>query len=324
MLSNPHPSAPAVARAAVLEDIRHYECWRGLRAKISEINHRSSSAYEASWLLDDKVAAKRVFAQLGARVPRTLAFVEEGGDVDAFISHVGNFDEFVLKPNHLAMGTGVLILRRVGGDRFVDPAGVKYGMLQLTSHVEYLLDKPTKGAARVGVLLEERIRPEPGLNASNPFADTIVDLRLYLVYQTIPFGKLRVPTVKSRGLGNTSQGAVGFHVDDDGVIGVTTHMHRCAERHPDTGTRMVGERMPRWDEIREIAARISMHFEVPFHSVDLTIDDRGRPCVIECTRLPELCTFTWSGAQYLVEYINQVERRIRGPLPCPKKHNHSQ
>src|SRR5436309_3088112 len=70
--------------------------------------------------------------------------------------------------------------------------------------------------------------------------------------------RLRLPTKLSGGRANLHQGAVGAGVDL--ATGVTTSAvlrDRAAERHADTGERVVGFRVPHWGDILALARTVS-------------------------------------------------------------------
>ena len=99
----------------------------------------------------------------------------------------------------------------------------------------------------------------------------------------------RVPTRRSGGRANLHQGALGFGIDL--VSGRTTQVirgNRSVSVQPDTNRPLAPVTVPHWDRILELAVRAAGCFELGYLGVDLIVDRRAGPLVIELNARPGL------------------------------------
>src|SRR5262249_15683519 len=69
---------------------------------------------------------------------------------------------------------------------------------------------------------------------------------------------LRLPTQESNGRANLHQGGIGTGVDlDTGVTNHAVQRNRFVARHPDTGSALVGLRVPYWREELEMSRKVA-------------------------------------------------------------------
>jgi len=289
-----------------LFDDEHHRFVHQLRWKVNELNNTDKKLYDDTQIFYDKQGFKGKLIEMGIKTAETYAFAHKIEHIEPMLEKINDFDEFVLKPNHQSIGKNILVLKRLpedGGFIFEDISGDKYNLETLREHIEFILTK-TDPYFR-GVILEERIRSHPDFNQWNPYADTITDLRLYCVFHTIPFAKLRVPTKESHGLGNTWQGASAFFVDGDGEIKDINYFRNTVRVHPDTKVSLIGEQIPFWEDICRISTKVSLRFKLPFHSVDLTVDEAGDVCVIESERIPLLSHLNRTSCEFLLNLMKK-------------------
>jgi len=163
------------------------------------------------------------------------------------------------------------------------------------------------------VIAEERIFIADQLKHLTVF-DGIVDFRIYLLYnkdftkKEVIYAKMRCPVKESKGMGNTAKGAIALFVGEDGVVSTTKVFTNTTTKYNKTDYN--GVRVPFWDQIKEKAEEVGALFKSPFHSVDLTINNKGEVIVIEGEKIPLL---RWHSpeesdriANHIIKYAEEV------------------
>jgi hypothetical protein len=99
----------------------------------------------------------------------------------------------------------------------------------------------------------------------------------------------RLPTRQSGGRANLHSGAVGAGISlSTGRITSATWGGIRVDVHPDTGVLLKGFKIPRWREVLEIASASSEASGLGFTGVDVALDARHGPVVMEVNRRPGL------------------------------------
>jgi alpha-L-glutamate ligase-like protein len=136
-------------------------------------------------------------------------------------------------------------------------------------------------------LVQQRVLLHPAFAAVS--YKGIPDVRV-IVYRNEPaMAMLRLPTRESGGRANLHQGGIGTGIDL--ATGFTHHAvqhNRMVDRHPDTGMPLVGLRVPHWQEIHDIARRVASATELGFVGVDVIVDARQGPMLLEANARPGL------------------------------------
>ncbi|WP_267640173.1 sugar-transfer associated ATP-grasp domain-containing protein [Haloarchaeobius amylolyticus] len=110
----------------------------------------------------------------------------------------------------------------------------------------------------------------------------------------VPLVVQRMGSDRSYPMDNFSQGGLNAEIDPEtGELSRATQLPESGspvwyEDHPDTGTRIAGERIPNWDHIRDRMLEIAAHCQhVPYVGWDvLPTDDEGRFVVVEGNSYP--------------------------------------
>jgi alpha-L-glutamate ligase-like protein len=267
---------------------------RRLRAEVLGLNRRNH-AYLFAWnvrarlpLVDDKRATKAALGAAGVPVPMLLDVCEVQAEVPALGARLAAREDFVLKPARGAGGAGIVVIvgRRAG--RFVKASGASVTRAALEIHACDVIGGAFSPVGRGdAVLVEERVIPEPVLAALAHRG--VPDIRV-LVFRGVPLlAMLRLPTRRSDGRANLHLGGVGVGIDlasgvtTSGVCGRTTLTH-----HPETGLPLAGTVVPVWEEILRLAARAADAVGLDFLGVDLVVDARHGPLVLELNARPGL------------------------------------
>jgi alpha-L-glutamate ligase-like protein len=197
-------------------------------------------------------------------------------------------EDFVLKPARGAGGSGIVVIVARTGDRFVRSSGATVGRRDLEAHACDVIAGAYSPAGRSDVVLvEERLVAEPAL-AALAFLG-VPDLRV-VVFRGVPLlAMLRLPTSGSDGRANLHLGGVGVGVDL--ATGTTTHAVRRGRRvltHPDLGVPIGGIAVPAWDDVLLLATRAADAIGLGFVGVDVVLDARYGPVVLELNARPGL------------------------------------
>src|SRR5262249_39470903 len=182
------------------------------------------------------------------------------------------------------------IVGMVGRDaaHFLRASGARVHRRTLEAHVcDILAGMYSVGGRQDVLLVEERIVPEP-LLAGLAYRG-VPDVRV-LVFRGVPvLAMLRLPTRRSDGRANLHLGGIGVGIDL--ARGETTSAvagRRPLAVHPDLGRPLGGVTLPAWDEILQLAVRAADAVELGLVGVDLVVDLRRGPLVLELNARPGL------------------------------------
>ncbi len=242
--------------------------------------------------VDDKLVTKEILRKNGVPTPRTLAIFERFGDLRRLPRVLEEaLEGFVVKPADASGGRGILVVRRGAAGRLGTPDRRGERSLdaeQITEHVAQILSG-LHGPARLveRAFIEELLEPEETLAALSYRG--LPDVRVLLLRCRPLLAMLRLPTRQSAGRANLHQGAVGAGIELES--GQTTHAivgNRSIDVHPDHATPIRGIRVPCWDEVLDLAERAAASVRLGYVGVDLCIDRRQGPLVIEINARPGL------------------------------------
>ena len=265
-----------------------------LRAEVLGLNRRNHgylfayNARERYHVVDDKLVTKHTLAAHGVPTPVLHARCDAQWRVRDLGARLGSIPEFVLKPARGAGGAGIVVIAGREAGRFVKASGATLTRAELEMHACDVIAGAYSPGGRGDVLLvEERLVPEPGIAALAYRG--MPDLRV-LVFRGVPvLAMLRLPTRRSDGRANLHLGGVGVGVDL--ASGRTTHAvlgRRPVDTHPDLGVPLVGVTLPLFDDVVALAARAADAVGLGFLGVDVVVDARRGPLVLELNARPGL------------------------------------
>jgi len=275
--------------------------WRDLAAAgVLGINARNSS-FTLKWnkrslypRVDDKLVTKELCVAAGIPIPRLLAVARIHFELRELRGILETLDSFVLKPAHGAMGNGIVVVhaRETGpgarGDRWVRSGGRSVGIEDLLYHAAGIISGLYALGGQPDVaMLEERLELHHELRKVS--FEGVPDCRV-IVFRGIPvMSMIRLPTHRSGGRANLHQGAIGAGIDL--ASGRTLHAilkSGSVRRHPDTDERVVGFRVPYFDQILETAVRATDTTGLGYVGADIVVDERYGPVVLELNARPGL------------------------------------
>ena len=267
---------------------------RRLRREILGLNRRNH-AYLFRWnarehyhIVDDKQATKRALAAHGVPAPALLRACDAQWRVAELGVWLAGRDDFVLKPARGAGGSGIVVITARDGDRFVKPSGARVRRRDLEAHAcDVIAGAFSPGSRSDLVLVEERVVPEPQLGALAYRG--VPDVRV-LVFRGVPVvAMLRLPTRRSDGRANLHLGGVGVGIDLASGVTTAAVCHGLAVAvHPDLAVPLAGITVPGWHDVVRLAVRAADAVGLGFVGVDVVLDARHGPLVLELNARPGL------------------------------------
>lgn len=239
-------------------------------------------------LVDDKLRTKSLALDAGMAVPELYAVIETQRDVRRLQEIVGDREHFVMKPAHGSGGDGILV---IGG---VTPRGFRRhdGSIMSFGEARYHASTTLSGTYSLAgipdkLMIEYRVRFDPLFEKIA--YQGIPDIRV-IVFRGYPvMSMVRLPTRQSQGKANLHQGAIGVGIDI--ASGVTTSGscgNEIVTEHPDTGHPIAGLEIPGWESILSLAARCYDITGLGYLGVDIVLDKRRGPLILELNARPGL------------------------------------
>lgn len=227
---------------------------------------------------DDKLKTKLFLEARGIPVPQLYAKIVDRDELRAFDFSVLP-DQCVLKPNAGYGGEGILVLSREGRNwqtaekKLMTESDVR-------EHVEDILEGMySLHHRRDTAFFEQLLLPHACFAPLQPAG--LPDIRI-VVFNLVPvMAMIRIPTRESQGKANLHLGGIGLGVDlAKGVTTFAVQRNQCIYLLPH-GQNPAGFKIPSWDEMLLIAARIQHITNIGFLGVDLTLDAESGPLLLE-------------------------------------------
>jgi alpha-L-glutamate ligase-like protein len=253
-------------------------------------------------LVDNKIRCKEVLRAHGIAVPELLDSIESQHEVGQLARRLEPLNEFVIKPASGSGGDGIILISGKQGDHWIS-SGKVLSLADLQFHISGILNGVFSLAGQVdSAMVEALVRPAPELRQLAP--EGVPDIRV-VVYRGIPvMAMMRLPTRHSGGCANLHRGAIGVGIDM--LTGRTQHAvmnDRVVRQHPDSYAEVQDFAVPKWSQLVELAARCQMAVGLGYLGVDIVVDARRGPLVLELNARPGLA----------IQIANQAgqERRLR-------------
>jgi alpha-L-glutamate ligase-like protein len=242
-------------------------------------------------LVDDKLRTKRLAIEAGIAVPELYGVLKSHHDVRDLRQIGETHRDFVIKPSHGSGGDGILVIsgrsaRKQGVFRLINGSYISDDDIRY--HVSNIISgQYSLGGARDAALIEYRVQSDPVFQ-SVAFQG-VPDIRV-LVFKGYPaMAMVRLPTSRSHGKANLHQGAVGAGIDmasgqcTSGALG-----NEVVHEHPDTGEPFQGLQIPQWEMLLTLAARCYELTGLGYLGVDIVLDRRHGPLILELNARPGL------------------------------------
>lgn len=238
--------------------------------------------------VDDKIKTKELLIAGNTPVPEMVGFIDSFLKLEEMWEQLREHENLVIKPSKGRAGGGILVLKKDAHDRFATPSGRHVEDDEILRHMgDILFGVYSFGSPDDRVLIEELVLPHPFF--IEIFDRGVADVRIILLKGVPVMAMLRVPTNESDGKANLHQGAIGIGVGlENGRLQLGARNGKPISCHPDSGVEFVDRQLPFWREIVDIAVRSTTQVNLGYLGVDIVIDARYGPLVLELNARPGL------------------------------------
>lgn len=237
-------------------------------------------------LADDKVRTKQILHRHQIPCAKTYAVIEKIGEIQNGWLSVQKHNKIAIKPANGSGGGGIKILKK-------DHKGKWLSSSKMISNEEIFMHMATiiMGRHSLGsydrVLIEECIEPHDFFQEIYPIG--VPDFRVILLNEKPLMAMLRVPTNKSDGKANLHQGGLGIGINmNTGKLKEAYDGEQYFHNHPDNHNIILDKSIPFWKEILEISIKTAKYFPLNYLGVDIVIDQKLGPLIMEVNVRPGL------------------------------------
>jgi alpha-L-glutamate ligase-like protein len=250
---------------------------------ISRYNSRASYP-----LVDNKLKTKLAVAEYGVPTPKLLQVVRQQHEISRFKAMADGMEGFAVKPAKGSGGKGITVITGRDGDAYIKASGLRVNLPYLERHLSNILAGLYSLAGTPDVaIIESIVESSPALARYSH--QGVPDIRI-VVFQGYPvMAMLRLATKDSDGKANLHQGAVGIGLDiGTGRSLNAVQFNRPITLHPDTGLALDNIAIEAWEDMLELAARCYEATGLGYMGVDLVVDAKEGPLLLELNARPGL------------------------------------
>lgn len=235
----------------------------------------------------EKYEMKRSLHALEIPTPATFMVARDRGDLQALEERLKALDSFAMKPARGHGGEGIIVVERREGDAYVSTNAERMTLAELVAHAGEILEGEYSASHEDVVILEERVVPAPFFDGF--YYRGVPDIRVIVLRGFPLMAMTRLPTRESGGAANLHKGAVGvgLHIRD-GTPVRAFWQGKTLDKHPDTGRPFAELKVPDWDKVLEVAVRAQAASRLGYAGVDIVVDARQGPLVLEVNKRPGL------------------------------------
>ncbi len=263
-----------------------------------------------------KDAVKALLLPLGVPVARTYMVLRERGDLESFKVWLKDHDSFALKPASGFGGEGILLVKGKNGSVYETNFGPKDGSA-ITGHAFAIIDGEFHGGQKDAAVVEEVLLQHESLRDIVPTGLADIRVICFLGYPVMTM--MRLPTQLSGGKANIHLGAVaaGVRISTGRIIHSVWRGYPQPE-HPDTGAEILARKIPFWEDTLQIGAEAQRLTGLGFAGVDITLDAKRGPVVMEVNRRPGL-EIQNANAAGLLRRLRMIEALPKRELPVEER-----
>jgi alpha-L-glutamate ligase-like protein len=279
---------------------------------ISRYNSRTSYP-----MVDNKLKTKLVVAEYGVPTPALLQVVRQQHEIPKFKTMAADLNRFAVKPAKGSGGKGITVISGREEGQFVKASGAAVPLAYLERHLSNILaGLYSLGGTPDVAIVEDLVESIPGL-ARYSFQG-VPDIRI-VVFQGYPvMAMLRLATKASDGKANLHQGAIGVGLNIATGQGLNAvQFNRPVTTHPDMGLALENIVIEDWDEMLAIASRCYEATGLGYMGVDLVVDARKGPLLLELNARPGLAIQMANGCG-LLPRLKTIES-LRRPHFIPEE-----
>jgi alpha-L-glutamate ligase-like protein len=263
-----------------------------------------------------KDAVKGLLLPLGVPMAATYLILRERSDLSKFKEWMTQHENFALKPSSSYGGEGILLVTGKEGDVYRTNMG-SMSASQIETLAFSILEGQFHGGQKDTAVVEEFLIQDEPLHDIVPMG--LADIRVISFLGYPVMAMMRIPTIASGGKANIHLGAVAAGVRiSTGVIFHSVWAGLPSPEHPDTGAPLLGRQLPKWDEILEVAAEAQSLAGIGYAGVDIALDAKRGPVVMEVNRRPGL-EIQNANAAGLLRRLRMIEQLPRHELPVEER-----
>lgn len=237
-------------------------------------------------LADDKVLTKDILDEHNIPCSTTYAVIERIGDIPKAWNTIQQYDKIAIKPANGSGGGGIKILKKNTKGQWIT-SGAVVDEQEIFLHMGNIIMGCFSLGSNDRVLIEECIEPHPFFHEIYP--QGVPDFRVILLNEQPLMAMLRVPTDKSDGKANLHQGGLGIGINmETGKLTQAYDGEAYFDVHPDNGNQILDKKIPHWDKIIEISKQTAKHFPLNYLGVDVVMDEKLGPLIMEVNVRPGL------------------------------------
>lgn len=258
-------------------------------------------------LVDDKLQTKRLAEKAGIAVPALYGVIQIEHQIQELTALLSAYPDFVIKPAAGSGGDGIIVITGRAKGLYRKSNGQLIDETELGHHVSNILSGMfSLGGHTDKALIEYRVQFDPVFQAIS--YQGVPDVRI-IVFQGIPImSMVRLPTRMSDGKANLHQGAIGAGIDlASGKTLTAVWRNQVIDEHPDTGEQVSGIQIPHWDRLLELAARCYELTGLGYIGVDLVLDEKLGPLILELNARPGL-NIQIANREGLLTRLHQIEQ----------------
>ena len=262
-------------------------------------------------LVDDKLQTKLLAKDYGITTPDLIGTVRSQFEVKQVARLVADHPGFAIKPSKGSSGKGILVIEGRDGDKYVKPSGALISSQDIERHVSNILSGLYSLGGSPDVAIVEQL-----IHFDERFADFtyegVPDIRV-IIFRGYPvMAMMRLSTAASDGKANLHQGAVGLGLDiGHGSAVRAVQFDRACHQHPDTGKGLFSLRVPDWDTLLHLSARCYEMTGLGYLGVDLALDRKIGPMLLELNARPGLAIQMANG-EGLRRRLDLIEQQADG------------
>lgn len=264
-------------------------------------------------LVDNKLRTKALAESEGMSVAETYAVLKTPHDANIVEKLLKGHEAFVIKPTRGSGGKGIMVIDKRVGKNFIKPSGAEVTPGDVKNHVSNILAGLfSLGGKRDFALIEYRVQPAQLLTALS--FQGAPDIRVVMLHGYPVMAMLRASTKESDGRSNLHQGALGIGIDiATGMTVRAIHHGRPVTTHPDLGVDLIGIQIPEWDTILHMAVTCQEMTGLGYLGVDIMIDEKIGPLMIEVNARPGLAIQMANGIGLLKRLEPIVDQHKKNP-----------
>lgn len=230
-------------------------------------------------LADDKVLTKEILHDNNIACAETYAVIRRVGDIKKMWEDCQNHQALAIKPANGLGGGGIMILKKDGDGNWLK-SGKVISEPQIFQHITSIISGIHSLHSDDSCIIEECIIAHPFF--AEIYDEGVPDFRIIMLKNKPIMAMLRMPTSISGGKANLHQNGVGIGVDmETGTLTQVYDGKKYLDHHPDNPEKVFGKAIPFWKEIMELAVVTSKAFPLNFLGIDLVIDSKKGPQIME-------------------------------------------